>query len=33
MKSSDWEDLIQRLHDYVEDFSYKIVKARGGFQM
>lgn len=33
MESSDWEDLIQRLHDYVEDFSYKIVKARGGFQM
>jgi len=29
----DWEDLTGRLRDYVENFEYKVVQARGGFQM
>ena len=33
LKSSDWESLVQQLMDYVEDFKYKVVPARGGFQM
>lgn len=31
--SGDWQDLTQELLEYVEDFSYKIVKARSGFQL
>ena len=30
--SPDWTSLNNRLLDYVKNFSYKIVKARGGFQ-
>jgi hypothetical protein len=33
LDSSDWKDLTQRLLDYVENFEYKIVQARSGFQM
>ena len=33
LNSEDWQDLTQELLDYVEDFSYKIVKARSGFQL
>ena len=33
LDSEDWQDLTQELLDYVEDFSYKIVKARSGFQL
>lgn len=33
LKSSDWRELTQRLLDYVENFSYKIVPARNGFQL
>ncbi len=33
LESSDWQDLTQELLEYVEDFSYKIVKARSGFQI
>ncbi|MBN2149458.1 MAG: hypothetical protein JW726_18865 [Anaerolineales bacterium] len=31
--SSEWASLVNRLMDYVEDFTYKIVPARAGFQM
>lgn len=33
LKSSEWESLVQELLDYVEDFQYKIVPARKGFQL
>lgn len=33
MNSSAWEELTQRLMDYVENFDYKVVQARSGFQM
>jgi hypothetical protein len=33
LKSNDWEMLKRQLLDYVEDFKYKIVQARAGFQM
>jgi hypothetical protein len=33
LDSSDWEGLIQQLLDYVENFEYKVVPARSGFQM
>ena len=31
--SSDWDSLTHRLLDYVENFNFKVVQARGGFQM
>ena len=31
--SPDWDDLTHQLLDYVEDLKYKIVQARGGFQL
>ena len=31
--TSEWNDLTHQLLDYVEDFKYKIVPARSGFQM
>ncbi len=31
--SEDWKDLTRRLLDYVENLDYKLVQARGGFQM
>ena len=31
--SPDWEKLAQQLMDYVEEFDYKIVPARAGFQL
>ncbi|HNT25150.1 MAG TPA: hypothetical protein PKM21_12330 [Anaerolineales bacterium] len=31
--SKDWESLVNRLLDYVENYDYKIVQARSGFQM
>jgi len=31
--SEDWKNLTQQLLDYVENFKYKIVQARSGFQM
>lgn len=31
--SSEWDDLTRQLLDYVEDFQYKIVQARPGFQI
>jgi hypothetical protein len=33
LQSSEWDDLNHRLLDYVENFTYKIVPARSGFQM
>jgi hypothetical protein len=33
LKSSDWDALTHRLLDYVEDFKFKVVQARSGFQM
>lgn len=33
LNSQDWDDLTQRLLDYVENFNYKVVQARSGFQM
>lgn len=33
LNSPEWQNLIQELLTYVENFNYKIVQARGGFQM
>jgi hypothetical protein len=33
LESPDWEQLTQQLLDYVENFAYKVVQARNGFQM
>jgi hypothetical protein len=33
LDSTGWDDLITQLLDYVENFSYKIVEARNGFQL
>ena len=33
LKTSDWNRLNQQLLEFVENFEYKIVQARGGFQM
>ena len=32
LDSSDWTSLQDKLLDYIKNFSYKIVPARGGFQ-
>lgn len=31
--SSEWKELTVRLMEYVENFTYKIVPARAGFQI
>lgn len=31
--SSEWEDLSLELDDFVENFNYKLVRARTGFQL
>jgi len=33
LDSSEWKTLTTNLLDYVENFDYKIVQARAGFQM
>jgi hypothetical protein len=33
MDSSDWESLINRMMDYVENYEFKIVQSRAGFQI
>jgi len=33
LASPDWDSLTKRLLDYVENYQYKVVPARGGFQM
>ena len=32
LKSVDWNVLQEKLFNYVKNFSYKVVPARGGFQ-
>jgi hypothetical protein len=31
--SADWNNLTQSMLDYVENFNYKVVPWRGGFQL
>jgi hypothetical protein len=31
--SSEWQGLINKLLDFVENYQFKIVPARAGFQM
>lgn len=33
LDSKEWQGLINRLLDYVENYQFKIVPARSGFQM
>ena len=33
LSSRGWDDLHNQLMDYVENFNYKIVHARNGFQL
>jgi hypothetical protein len=33
MDSNEWQGLINRLLDYVDNYHYKIVPAKTGFQM
>ncbi|HSF80350.1 MAG TPA: hypothetical protein VLA49_03915 [Anaerolineales bacterium] len=33
LNSPDWDKLRQQLLDYVEDFQFKVVPARTGFQL
>ena len=33
LKSAEWETLTKQLLDYVEDFKFKVVQARSGFQL
>jgi hypothetical protein len=33
LQAPDWQELTNRLLDYVENFDYKIVQSRSGFQM
>ncbi len=33
LQSTDWQNLVNRLLDYVENYKYKLVQARGGFQI
>ena len=33
LESPEWKELTSRLLEYVENYNYKIVQARGGFQM
>ena len=33
MDSKEWQGLVNRLLDYVENYQYKIVPAKSGFQM
>jgi hypothetical protein len=33
LESQEWADLSKLLMDYVEDFTFKIIPARAGFQM
>jgi hypothetical protein len=33
LESADWKNLTQKLLNYVEDFHYKVVPARAGFQL
>lgn len=33
LKSADWDELTNKLLDYVENFGFKVVQARSGFQL
>lgn len=33
LESSDWDNLTGRLLDYVENYDFKVVQARSGFQL
>ena len=33
LDSTDWQHLTEQLLDYVENFEYKVVQARSGFQL
>lgn len=33
LDSTEWKDLTDRLLEYVENYDYKIVQARTGFQL
>jgi len=33
LDSSEWDQIILSLMDYVEEFDYKIVQAKSGFQL
>ncbi len=33
LESPEWQELTKMLMDYVEDFQFKIIPARTGFQM
>jgi hypothetical protein len=33
LASQEWDGLVKQLLDYVEDFKYKVVPARSGFQI
>ena len=33
LQSNDWDTLKGQLLEYVEDFHYKVVQARSGFQL
>ena len=33
LQLDEWDDLTQRLLEYVDNFDYKVVQARSGFQI
>lgn len=33
IRSQDWYELTDKLMEFVQDFDYKIIPARGGFQL
>ena len=33
LETSKWKEITQRLLEYVENFDYKVVQARSGFQI
>lgn len=33
LKSAEWQDLVNKLQDYVDNFSQKVIAATGGFQV
>ena len=33
LESEEWNDLVGQLLEYVENFDYKVIQARSGFQL
>jgi hypothetical protein len=33
LDSHEWQEISEKLMNYVENFSYKVIRARTGFQM